>query len=377
MAIKRKRDHEPVESLILRQKKQKTESVQYRLKAVSADQHTLADAKILSGLKAIGPDLSAPATATPQQSETITSSTSIESVPRHFQLRKKRGADTAGLATFYEKRQRGLNAVINALPQEESPINTQISADHTPLKRPGANSQELKWRSATRKAEHERAASNLTPRPTKKDDPALADALHRFALEEIEREEQGRPRVKYQPKRPIRRMLNRDSPGAVESPAQAEPQVHIQDEDVDMDLSDDENYVVDIYVRTEGKSPDSDITNPASHSVGYLIITEQDEPHWEMYLEDEEDNEKVNSDDEDENAEDYYGADYPEDEVASDDEAGRGAYGYRHGGSDDETWDSDTGDFSDEEDRMRNPWKTYPWTRTKPGAGSDEDEMET
>ena len=35
-------------------------------------------------------------------------------------------------------------------------------------------------------------------------------------------------------------------------------------------------------------------------------------------------------------AEDYYGNDYPEDEVNSDDEFGRGAYNYRHAASDDE-----------------------------------------
>ena len=35
-------------------------------------------------------------------------------------------------------------------------------------------------------------------------------------------------------------------------------------------------------------------------------------------------------------AEDYYGNDYPEDEVDSDDEFGRGAYNYRHAASDDE-----------------------------------------
>ena len=35
-------------------------------------------------------------------------------------------------------------------------------------------------------------------------------------------------------------------------------------------------------------------------------------------------------------AEDYYGNDYPEDEVDSEDEFGRGAYNYRHTASDDE-----------------------------------------
>lgn len=42
-------------------------------------------------------------------------------------------------------------------------------------------------------------------------------------------------------------------------------------------------------------------------------------------------------------AEDYYGNDYPEDEVNSDDEFGRGAYDYRHAASDGEEfgWSED------------------------------------
>jgi hypothetical protein len=63
-------------------------------------------------------------------------------------------------------------------------------------------------------------------------------------------------------------------------------------------------------------------------------------------------------------AEDYYGADYPSDELATDDEFDRGgaAYGYRaRRGSNDEQYDLDNDDdeitWSDEEDmRMMNPF---------------------
>lgn len=40
-------------------------------------------------------------------------------------------------------------------------------------------------------------------------------------------------------------------------------------------------------------------------------------------------------------AEDYYGNDYPEDEVDSDDEYGRDAYQYRNNDSDNEEFDQD------------------------------------
>lgn len=70
-------------------------------------------------------------------------------------------------------------------------------------------------------------------------------------------------------------------------------------------------------------------------------------------------------------AEGYYGADYPEDEVASDDEYGRGAYGYRQAGSDDEQWGSDDGAWSDDGDQ--NPWKKYPWMKGERKNSSDDE----
>ncbi|KXL46485.1 MAG: hypothetical protein FE78DRAFT_166033 [Acidomyces sp. 'richmondensis'] len=93
--------------------------------------------------------------------------------------------------------------------------------------------------------------------------------------------------------------------------------------------------------------------------VGYLIISEDDQSVWETYLEDETSDKGWDTDDEDENAEDYYGADYPEDELPSDDEFDRNAYHFRNrGNSDEESWDEDTGAYSEDEyDRLMNPWK--------------------
>ena len=58
-------------------------------------------------------------------------------------------------------------------------------------------------------------------------------------------------------------------------------------------------------------------------------------------------------------AEDFYGNDYPEDEVNSDDEFDRGAYNYRHGASDDEEFGEETTTWSDEEDEARPSWSTH------------------
>lgn len=58
-------------------------------------------------------------------------------------------------------------------------------------------------------------------------------------------------------------------------------------------------------------------------------------------------------------AESFYGNDYPEDELSSDDEVGRGAYNYRKGHSSDEEYDLTNDAWSDEEqsgDPKANPF---------------------
>lgn len=58
-------------------------------------------------------------------------------------------------------------------------------------------------------------------------------------------------------------------------------------------------------------------------------------------------------------AENFYGNDYPEDELDSDDEFGMGAYDYRTRTSDDEDYDKDIAHWSDEEEAARHPWKHH------------------
>lgn len=54
-------------------------------------------------------------------------------------------------------------------------------------------------------------------------------------------------------------------------------------------------------------------------------------------------------------AEDFYGNDYPEDEIDSDDEFDLGAYDHRNCASDEEEFDEDITQWSDEEDEAS--WK--------------------
>ena len=56
-------------------------------------------------------------------------------------------------------------------------------------------------------------------------------------------------------------------------------------------------------------------------------------------------------------AEDFYGNDYPEDEMDSDDEYDRGAYQYRSRASDEEEFDADRNSWSHDEDETAYSWK--------------------
>ena len=118
----------------------------------------------------------------------------------------------------------------------------------------------------------------------------------------------------------------------------------------DPDAMDVDDYVIDTYIREEiledidGNVPEHDgIT-------GYIVLKDEDEDWWNG--EDESDQE-FDTDEDDENAEDYYANDYPEDELDSDDEFDRDPYQkkYRHG-SDDEEYDlqNDEHAYSGDED---------------------------
>lgn len=148
-----------------------------------------------------------------------------------------------------------------------------------------------------------------------------------------------------------------------------------RDHDGDMDISAGD-YIYDTYVLATAPSSASfilDTLSPNPSDVGYLIIAPSDRDVWEAYIDDlPTSDEDANSDSDDSNAEDYYGADYPEDELSEDDEFDRGAavYGYRGGAGaesdgdrDVDGYDSDRGVWSEGEgsegevERMMNPFK--------------------
>ncbi|MCJ1399106.1 hypothetical protein MMC11_002308 [Xylographa trunciseda] len=128
---------------------------------------------------------------------------------------------------------------------------------------------------------------------------------------------------------------------------------------------DESGWIVETYVRKANPAASTEVGVSAMGSYahaadfGLLVIPEEDEPAWEVFGEDEGGDSEESSDGSDSNAEDYYANDYPEDEVNSDDEYGRGAYRYRHADSDDEEYDEHAMSYSDEEATV--PWKRGMW----------------
>ena len=332
LSIKRKATEEdPPDYLVLQKARQNETNIRYirqkRVKESDADG---------DGAFATKPDLK-PAKEMRQMSRRT-----FELQHSHFRPRtvngKRKGSEDL-VATFVE-RKRKQTAHSNTSKDDEIQLPHMPSA--SPHKRPGKGS-----------------AVKTTARPPvqpeteadKKQIEAIADYMHQAALEEIKRE--SRPKSVAAPK-----LSGAKSRDIHRQRVATNGAIHVGQ---DVDMEEENGYVYDTYIlapTTDDGAVQVDAQEEL-HNIGYIVITEQDEPFWETYLEDEPSEKDWNSDEDDENAEDYYGADYPEDEIASDDEFERDPYGYRgHGVSDDEEWDEDTGAYSDaDSDSIPDPFR--------------------
>ncbi|KAH9866790.1 hypothetical protein J1614_008483 [Plenodomus biglobosus] len=153
---------------------------------------------------------------------------------------------------------------------------------------------------------------------------------------------------KHKPHAPAQRFADRhpDKAAALNNSEHGNGDSEMMDIDTD-------DYVIDTYIR-EPLLPDGPLP---TGTVGVLVLNDSDDDWWNGS---ESGSEKFDTDDEDENAEDYYANDYPEDELSDDDEMGRDVYQkkYRHG-SDEEEW----GATLDEDDDA------------VLGSGEDEDDL--
>ncbi|KAL8738562.1 MAG: hypothetical protein Q9181_000669 [Wetmoreana brouardii] len=243
-------------------------------------------------------------------------------------------------------------------------------------KRPLASQAEKEWRAQTWKQPPESkvrarldiaGAQNIFTADDSAHEPSLclAHQLQQFALEETRAANKAHdirkvPRAKVKPKPPRPR------------PAREEPCTTESGQDIaqeGMDSSNDEeaagNFILDVYVRQNGHDGEKVLnklqtnalktTNP--DRIGMLVIEDEDQEIWELYgQEDQISDEDWNSEEEDENAEDYYGNDYPDDELDSDDEYDRDIYEHWQGAFDEDDLEEHV-DWSDDELEEKQPWR--------------------
>ncbi|KAF4548731.1 Hypothetical protein D9617_25g060600 [Elsinoe fawcettii] len=392
VAVKRKREDAPIQSLILEERRTKHArvNVEYKLESVSQISNepppkSTGPADTRESKDAPGTESSTPSKSPfVKKTDTLAHKAIKNSGPRHFELATgKRSADTAGLLpTFIER------------PLKRSNFDAESNTEQksTPLKRPGTKSTQ---KGATNGTPDFKALGRAEP------SAALSARLSALAFEEAG-ESAPKPRVIVQPK-PTPRRRKEPTPGP---PSSTLPRSS------SMDFSDDD-YVYDIYIRStstpsappaptpsfptsissapllpipaDSTAPrsltglPSDLSSFASFSdthadpdVGYLILPDSSESSYfwssdptatKPTADSDSDDE---GDDEDSNAEDFYANEYPDDEVDMDDEMDRGAYGFRMGrGSEDEDdfaddgWGRGGGSDGDSDEAGTNPWKKF------------------
>ncbi|GAP88514.2 hypothetical protein SAMD00023353_1701280 [Rosellinia necatrix] len=146
-------------------------------------------------------------------------------------------------------------------------------------------------------------------------------------------------KLKFKPKPPAKRYAERH-PEEAQQPEDKE----MIDAGVENSDSDDD-YIIETYVRVLASSIGDHVP---PQSVGLLVFDE--EPDVEFFFgEDDESEDEWAEDEEDENAENYYTADYPDEEVATDDEFDQNPYAFRTGNASD-LEEYDLGGNSDDND---------------------------
>ncbi|RDA92792.1 hypothetical protein CP533_0773 [Ophiocordyceps camponoti-saundersi (nom. inval.)] len=158
----------------------------------------------------------------------------------------------------------------------------------------------------------------------------IADDMNKWVLDEIganlKSQEEERREPKFKPKAPAQRYHERHP----------EEKDLVMDDGSDGDDGDDDSdWIMEEYVRIPANSV---AVGVLPWDIGVLVLDEEYENT--LFFGSLDDDEEEAEDDENENAENHYTADYPEDEVESDDEYNIRPYGYRNlGASDDEEFD--------------------------------------
>ncbi|KAG5914430.1 hypothetical protein E4U42_000485 [Claviceps africana] len=219
------------------------------------------------------------------------------------------------------------------------PAAQETVVEQRQLKRPG-----VACRGGSAATARQPQPTHRTPLPDSftsrhdEDMDRIARDMNQWVLNELganlQSMEQDKRPLRFKPKSPAKRYHERHPEQAQAGQAPRVPQVGLgrHEPSDDEDDDDDDEWVIEEYVRIPAHSVAADAL---STDIGILVLEDDEESNLFFGSTPDEDDE-FGEDDEDENAENHYTADYPEDEVDSDDEYDRQAYMYRHGNNSDE-----------------------------------------
>ncbi|KAI1180099.1 hypothetical protein F4777DRAFT_360812 [Nemania sp. FL0916] len=165
-------------------------------------------------------------------------------------------------------------------------------------------------------------------------------------------------KLKFMPKAPAKRYAERHN---------KEAQQIVDKEMADADAnaghsdSDESDYIIETYVRVPATRIGAHVP---PQSVGLLVFDAEPDVEF-FYGGDDDSDDEWAEDEEDENAENYYTADYPDEEVATDDEFGNNPYAFRNDNASDlEEYDigdesEDQSDDDDDDEDTTSQFRTY------------------
>ncbi|KAH7632168.1 hypothetical protein B0T09DRAFT_261754 [Sordaria sp. MPI-SDFR-AT-0083] len=193
---------------------------------------------------------------------------------------------------------------------------------------------------------------------------------HLSKLDEASAKE-AEKKSKFKPKAPALRYAQRhpEAAAAAAPATQAAASTSAQppvDDDVDiemLDTSDDEDYVIEQYYRVPASRLNEE--EVAATQVGLLVFDSEPDKIEFFFGTEDDDEYEFPEDEDDENHENYYAADYPDEDLEWDDELDRNPYEYRTGNASDreefdaELDDNDDDDFVEADERfMDHVWQT-------------------
>lgn len=308
LSVKRKRHEAPVDSLVVERNEKRLKSVSVSLKEQLTTTSVVREETRVEGNAQDGlVRWRLKRSTTSVSTQSVTSPTT--ETPRRFHLDRTaekpilfEARPTNGGASTAEDQLGNASAPEAKRPKPVTDIFEEISR---PRKRPGASTALL-----PPAAQQSRSV---------KAEPS-EEVLRQFEKfsNEVELQEtasKSPSKSRFKPKAPKLRFRDRHP----------EQTATLATKDPDAMEIDDSDYVYDTYVR-EIVMPDADGKVPEPQgTVGIIVISEEDQDWWNG---DDESEKEFDTDDDDENAEDYYANDYPEDELSEDDEYDRDPYKY-------------------------------------------------